>query len=85
MAYYDSQAPSHCVRFGDKIIIESPDQTRILEYRKIQRVVATKNAYIIYDTKPGVVFLDPNGFTKGNFEEFKLFLKSKRPDLDIPE
>ena len=85
LEYYDSSAPATRVLFGDKIVIESPDQTRVLEYQKIQRVVATKSAYIIYDKKPSFIVLDPNGFTEGTFEEFKGFLKNKCPHLDIPQ
>jgi hypothetical protein len=56
-----------------------------IEYRKIVRVVRLKHSYLLMTSRRTGVLLDPNGFTKGTFEEFKQFLRQKRPDLTIPE
>ena len=85
LEYYDSSMIPTSVYFGEKITIHNQDQTRVIEYRKIEKVVSMKYSYAIYDKKPGVLLLDPNGFTKGSFEGFKQFLREKRPDLKIPE
>ena len=85
LSYYDDVMPAVTVRFGETIFVQGKDTTRVIEYRKIKEVVALKHSYAIYDKKPGVILLDRNGFTKGTFEEFKQFLRAKRPDLTIPE
>ena len=56
-----------------------------VEYRKICKVVRLKHSYVLMIGKRNGVMLDPNGFTKGNFEDFKRFLQEKRPDLTVPE
>ena len=56
-----------------------------VEYRKIVRVLRLKHSYVLMIGKRNGVMLDPKGFTKGAFEEFKHFLREKRPDLTIPE
>jgi len=85
LAYYDDVMPPISVRFGEVITIRNKDNTRILEYRKIKKVLSMKHSYVIIDKKSGVLLLNRDGFTKGTFEEFKQFLRTKRPDLTVPE
>lgn len=56
-----------------------------LEYRKFCRVVHLKHSYVLMIGKRNGLMIDPDGFTKGSFAEFKQFLREKRPDLNIPE
>ena len=56
-----------------------------IEYRKILRVLRLKHSYMLMMGKRNGVMLDPNGFTKGTFEEFKQFLRDTYPNLQIPE
>ena len=73
------------VAFGD--IIEVYDDTirMTIEYRKIIKVIHLKHSYVLMNGKRTGLILDPNAFTKGTFSEFKQFLRTKRPDLKIPE
>lgn len=56
-----------------------------LEYRKFRRVVHLKHSYVLMMGRRSGLMIDPDGFTKGTFAEFKQFLREKRPDLNIPE
>ena len=85
LAYYDDVMPVHRIQFGDKIIIETPDCTSTIEYRKIEKILSLKHGYVICDKKPSFFILSRDGFTKGTFEEFKRFLREKCPEVTIPE
>lgn len=56
-----------------------------LEYRKFCRIVHLKHSYVLMMGKRNGLMIDPDGFTKGTFAEFKQFLREKRPDLNVPE
>ena len=73
------------IRFGDKIVVSEPKMELTLEYDTIVRVVHLKHSYVLMNSRRTGVMLDVSGFTKGTFEEFKQFLREKRPDLKIPE
>ena len=73
------------VAFGDSIEITAGKARTILEYRDIVAVVHLKHTYELKQSPKSAVWLDTKGFTKGTFEEFKSFLRTKRPDLAIPE
>ena len=81
----DGVLPETVITFGDTIEIHEGMVHLTIEYRKIERVVRLKNSYVLMNGKRTGIILDPNGFTKGNFSEFKQFLRTKRPDLKIPE
>ena len=81
----DGVLPETVVTFGETIEIHEGMVHLTIEYRKIERVVRLKNSYILMNGKRTGIIIDPNGFTKGTFSEFKQFLREKRPDLKIPE
>ncbi len=81
---YDGKIPETVVTVGETIELADGMMHMSLEYCKITKVLRLKNAYVLMVQKTGVI-LDPNGFTKGTFEEFKQFLREKRPDLKVPE
>ena len=56
-----------------------------LEYRKFCRVVHLKHSYVLMMGRRNGLMIDPDGFTKGTFAEFKQHLRSTRPDLTIPD
>ena len=56
-----------------------------IEYRKIRKTVRLKNGYALFNGKRTAVLLKPEGFTEGNFEEFKVFLREKCPGIKIAE
>lgn len=73
------------IRFGEKIVIAESQMELTLDYQTIVRVVRLKHSYVLMNSRRTGVMLDVNGFTKGTFEQFKQFLREKRPDLKIPE
>ena len=73
------------ISFGEKIEVTQGTLRSIWEYSDIQNVYHLKYSYELAKSKRLALCLDPDGFTKGNFAEFKQFLKEKRPDLSIPE
>ena len=81
----DGILPETIVIFEDTIEVHEGIIRISLEYRRIVQVVRLKYSYMLMLGKRNGVILDPNGFTKGTFEEFKQFLGTKRPDLVIPE
>ena len=85
MVYYDGRIPLIYIRFGDQIYVEDRDSTFNLEYRKIEKVIVLKYGLFLRYAEKAHMAIDPNCFTKGTFEEFKQFLREKRPDLKIPE
>ena len=54
-------------------------------YDRITAVKSMKHCYVIYIDKKKSIPVLRDGFTRGDFESFKAFLKTKRPDLKIPK
>ena len=81
----DDQQPETVITFGETIELREGMVHLTIEYRKIVRVLRLKHSYMLMMGKHNGVMLDPNGFTKGTFEEFKQFLRAKYPNLTIPE
>ena len=81
----DGVLPETVTTFGDTIEIHEGMLHMSIEYRKIVKVLHLKHSYMLMLGKRNGVMLDPNGFTKGTFEEFKQFLREMRPDLKVPE
>lgn len=75
----------YTVLFGDSIEVRQGNVRTILEYSDIVAVIHLKYTYELKKSKNSAVFLDPSSFTKGTFEEFKQFLRSKCPNLIIPD
>lgn len=69
----------------DRIDVDEGCVHFTLEYRKFRRVVHLKHSYVLMIGRRNGLMIDPDGFTKGTFAEFKQFLREKRPDLNIPE
>lgn len=69
----------------DRIDVDEGCVHFTLEYRKFCRVVHLKHSYVLMMGRRSGLMIDPDGFTKGTFAEFKQFLREKRPDLNIPE
>ena len=81
----DTAGGLYKIAFGDHIELTQGSTRIIWEYQDIQKIYHLKYSYELVKSKRLALFVDPNGFTKGNFEDFKRFLKEKRPDLTIPE
>lgn len=85
LEYYNGKIPEVYTRMGEQIAVEDVDSTFTLDYSKIERVISLKHGYYLRYAKKSALLIDPKGFTKGTFQEFKVFLREKRPDLKIPE
>ena len=81
----DGVLPETVVTFADTIEMREGMVHLTIEFRKIEKIVRLKNSYVLMNGKRTGIILDPDGFTKGTFEDFKQFLREKRPDLEIPE
>jgi hypothetical protein len=81
----DGVIPETVITFGESIELHEGMVHITVEYSKIIRVVRLKHSYMLMIGKRNGVILDPDGFTKGTFEEFKQFIRGKRPDLVVPE
>ncbi len=81
----DDVLPETIVTFGDVIELHEGMVHLTIEYRKITRVIRLKHSYMLMLGKRNGVMLRTDCFTKGTFEEFKQFLKAKRPDLVLAD
>ena len=73
------------VAFGDVIEVRQGQIRVTWEYSEITRVERLKYSYELIKNKRLTIMVVPACFTKGTFEEFKQFLREKRPDLYIPD
>jgi len=80
----NGQNPECIALFGDLILTNMGDPEGYT-YDRIRKVVSLKHSYVVYIDKRVSIPVTRDGFTKGDFEGFKAFLKEKRPDLKIPE
>ena len=71
-------------QFGDRILSNLGDPDGYA-YDRITAVKSMKHCYVIYIDKKKSIPVLRDGFTRGDFESFKAFLKTKRPDLKIPK
>jgi len=81
----DGQIPETVVTVGDYIELHEGMARYTIEYRKIVKVVSLKRSYVLMLGRRNGVILDPTGFTKGSFGDFKDYLRNVRPDLVIPD
>jgi len=82
---YKRDAGSYHISFGENIEIRQGNIRVYWEYTEINRVVRMKYYYELLKDKRMGIMLDPDRLTGGTFEEFKQFLREKRPDLNIPD
>ncbi len=85
LKFHNGTLPVNTTRFGEKIRIENETSSMTWEYRHLKKVYSLKYSYCLLFTDKTALYLDRANFTKGTFEEFKQFLREKRPDLKIPE
>ena len=85
LKFYNGTLPVNVIRFGENILIENADSSRTWEYHHLVKVHSFKYSYCLRFADKTVLLLDRSEFTKGTFPEFKEFLRTKRPDLKIPE
>ncbi|MBR3972354.1 MAG: YcxB family protein [Oscillospiraceae bacterium] len=77
--------PETTTVFGDKIVTTTMEQSVEYSYDRIQSVRSLNHSYLLVVGKRESLPIKRDGFTQGDFESFKAFLRTKRPDLKIPE
>ena len=77
--------PETVVTVGNTIEISAGITRSTIEFQRIIKVRRLKHSYVLLITKRSGILLRPGCFTKGTFEEFKQYLRRKRPDLVIPD
>lgn len=65
------------VTFGDSIKMQEGTFSLEIKYSQIMKTIELKNSYVLMFGKVNAVLVDPKGFTKGSFEEFKAFIAEK--------
>ena len=85
LAFFNGVMPVNTARFGEKISIENATASRIWEYHHLTKVYSFKYSYCLCFADKTVLYFDRANFTQGTFEEFKQFIRTKRPDLKFPE
>ena len=83
--FYGGELPVNTARFGEMIQMGNTRESMSWEYAHLVAVYSWKYSYALRFSNDLVLILDRSNFTKGTFEEFKEFLRQKRPDLEIPE
>ena len=79
------ELPEAVVTVSDQIVYQSGSEKTVYDFADLTNAVRLKYCYKLRFTERRSLLIDPNSFTKGTFEEFKQFLREKRPDLVIPE
>ena len=85
IAFHNGEMPENTIRFGENIQHENVRESLSWEYGHLMKVYSLKYSYCLYFSDDVILMLGREEFTKGTFEEFKKFLREKRPDLDIPD
>ena len=80
-----SQSAELTYCFRDTIQVLCDGKTMELSYKQITMVDVFADHVVLGIQKNMMLFVAIDGFTKGTFSEFKQFLRTKRPDLKIPE
>nr|WP_288828412.1 YcxB family protein [uncultured Clostridium sp.] len=65
------------IQFGEKISISQGTFFLTIEYSQILKTYELRNSFVLMFTKNSGIIIDPNGFTKGDFSDFKEFISKK--------
>ena len=82
---YGGIVPISITWFDHRIVTNDGDGKRYFEYSQITGVRMFDDYFVIFLDHLTFIPLSYDGFIKGTFAEFKQFLRTKRPDLKIPE
>ncbi|MTK07851.1 MAG: YcxB family protein [Hungatella sp.] len=69
--------PEAVIQFGDNIKINQGTFSLTMEYNQILKIYELKHSYVLMFAKSSGIILDPAGFTIGDFNSFKEFIKAK--------
>lgn len=71
------EVPENLIKFYEDRFESITARSNIsIEYSKITKLIETENLFILMIEKQGIILLK-NGFTTGNFDSFKSFIKEK--------
>ena len=85
LEYYGTEKVSSVTTFGDVIRDVAKDADMVMHYDKIKDIYFSEDLIALTDLK-GITFLmDKNGFTKGDFQSFQVFIREKCPQLKLPK
>ena len=77
---YGGVIPVTRIQFGETIEVSEADIEFSLDYSDLQRVVVLKNGIFMSTKGRRGIMLDPDGFIKGNKDEFMPFLRKQCPN-----
>ncbi len=80
---YDGVIPETTVTFGDTIEVSDAGNHSSFRYDQIMKTCRLKRSYILMLNGKFCIFLQPDGFTKGTFEQFTAFLREKCPNVKV--
>ena len=83
--FHNGVIPQNVFTFGEQITAQTVNASRTWEYYQLTNVYSLRHSYVLRFADKSMAILDRDGFTIGDFAEFKQFLRYKRPDLKIPE
>jgi len=63
------------VQFGDKIYLSEGTFSLSIEYDQIIKQYDLEHSYVLMFGKKNGILLEPNSFVRGNFDDFKEFIK----------
>ncbi len=80
---YDGVIPETTVTFRDTIEVSDAGNHSSFRYDQIIKTFRLKHSYILMLKGKFCIFLQPDGFTKGTFQEFTAFLREKCPNVKV--
>ena len=72
---HNEQSYPTLVQFGNNIFMQEGKFSMELDYSKIVKIYYLKYSYILMFTNSNGIMVKYDSFTKGNFEDFKKFIK----------
>ena len=72
---HNEQSYPTLVQFGNNIFMQEGKFSMELDYSKIVKIYYLKYSYVLMFTNSNGIMIKYDSFTKGNFEDFKKFIK----------
>ena len=72
---HNDQSYPTLVQFGNNIFMQERKFSMELDYSKIVKIYYLKYSYVLMFTNSNGIMVKYDSFTKGNFEDFKEFIK----------
>ena len=72
---HNDQSYPTLVQFGNNIFMQEGKFSMELDYSKIVKIYYLKYSYVLMFTNSNGIMVKYDSFTKGNFEDFKKFIK----------